>query len=110
MRSACRFLSGSAAGAGGCSSAIGSGMDSVVAASSTFAGASCGGIAQPAMYKNIKRATVCPTRLITDANSQNIDVRLFQAVAQSVEFIQIVGWADADSVIGFVIDHNSLYA
>jgi len=110
MRSACRFLSASAAGAGSSSSAAGSDMGSVVAAAPSFAGASGGGVAQPVMYKNVIRATACPTRLITETNSQNIYVRLFQAVTQSVEFIQIAGWTDADTVIGLVIDHDSLNA
>lgn len=106
MRSACRSLGGSGSGAGGNSSAIGSGGGSAGAGGASTAGC----VAQPAIYKKIRRPTVCPTLLVTDANSQYFYIRLFQTVAQPVEFIKIIGRSNAYAMVGIIIDRNPLYA
>ena len=118
--SACRSLFGSGAATGSGFSATGSGSGSTVAADSSFIGTSSGGAAQPDRYKNKRRAAVCPARLVvqqvsivgplvTEANSQYINVCRLEAVAQPVEFVKIVSGANAHAVIGFVINSDALY-
>lgn len=102
MRSACRSLRGS----GGNSSATGSGGGSVGAGGASTTGC----VAQPAIYKKIRRPTDCPILLVTDANSQYFYIRLLQTVALPVEFVKVIGRSNAYAMVGIIIDCNPLYA
>jgi hypothetical protein len=43
-------------------------------------------------------------KLITNANSQDVDIGLPQPASNHVELIEVVQWPNANPVIGLVID------
>lgn len=95
MRSPVTSLTGSGAGA-----------------STGGGGAGCSGTsagccaAQPARQKNIH----IEARLVTEADSQDVDMRVVQAPANGVEFVEISRRADAHAMIGAVVDRDTLDA
>jgi len=106
-----RFVDRSGLGGGG-GSAGGSGAGSgvvpiaagVAGGSSTISG---GGVAQPAISKMV-RAKAPNESLVTKPDTQYIDVSLSELTANQVEAIEVTGWANADAVIGFIVDGNPL--
>lgn len=102
MRNA--LLSGSAGGGTGVAGAGGAAITST-----TSAGSGCGSsvIAQPA---NAADAIVASSsgRLVTKPYPQYVDLGCAQPAAQHVQLIEIIGRANAHTVIALVIDGHAL--
>jgi hypothetical protein len=91
-------------GAGGCGgvgnastgAGCGSGVDSV-----------SGGAAHAASDIAARPIDIC-RKLVTQTNTQYVDLGNTQAAAQHVEFIEVIRRADTHPVIGLVVDRYAL--
>lgn len=94
------------------SGGTGSGGAATGAAGSTGAGSAGGGgasgrVAQPATIVSNRMARAFVV-LVTEADTQHVDLRSAQAASEHVEFIKVIGRPDTYAVISLVIDCHTL--
>lgn len=101
-------LSGSGSGSGtGSGSGGGGGAGACSATLGSVSTAGSGGVAHAA---SSARAQIAANRfrLVTEPDTQDVDLRGAQPAAQHVEFVQVLGRADVDTVVVAVVYLDAL--
>jgi len=89
-------------GAGGGTGSVGGGAGTASVATGS------GPAAQAASSDSVRTKKPVRVLVVTEANTENIDLGRTQTAAQHIQLIEIIGRADVNTMVGAVVDFDAL--